>query len=409
MPAVSPAAPPADADAVLSGDPAPGPKVRCLLVGDARVGPGRLRHWGAQSRYEIDVIEARGLADAQARLAGGVADVMVLGADLAEHDGGATLTAAARAHKVPTIVLAGAPSDEAALRARRWGAADYLAEHDVDAGRFDEAIERALSRSTALPEDQLARISNLSAENEALRRTALRNMRLLKAQVMPVLSFAWTSLKADAGARGDGAGQAGKLARLTRNIVALIDDTVVNSAAFRINEQPVAVDLNEIVEDIVADPSNGLSVGAAHVRVQALPVLTARHSHMAMLFEELLLTAVRAAPLGHMPDLTLSAGRDPDGNPVIVLTENGLKLSARKQALAQRHADLADLPGDLARDEHSWSLCQRLVQKNDGELRIHYLPDGGCKVQIRFPAAMLAARQPARTPCADRGQGSEIA
>jgi len=93
----------------------------------------------------------------------------------------------------------------------------------------------------------------------------------------------------------------------------------------------------------------------------------------------------------------------------------GMKLALSARGAGPLEALALELDPDgaevlaVAGDVSDRQLCQRLVQKNDGELRIHYLPDGGCKVQIRFPAAMLAARQPARTPCADRGQGSEIA
>lgn len=380
-----------DGNDSIARQPSHDTRIRCLVVSPGAVDATGLAILATKSRYVLDVLQPDGFAEAKAHLMAGAVDILVLGADLAtgaEANAAQALAKAAQSMAVPTIVMAAGPSDEAAMHAVRWGASDYLAHEDVVPARFEEAIERALARSATLPEEHAAQLSNLKAENDSLRRTSLRNMRLLKSQVLPVLSFAWKAMQQQAKQEGAAVG-APKLASQTRNILALIDDTVVNAAAFRINEHSVAVDLSEVLADIVHDESNGLSVNAAHIRIAQLPILLARRSHLAMLFEELLLSAVRAVPLGQLPDIQLGSGLDPDGNPIIVLTEKGLHLSARKQALAQRNVNLQDAPVELSQDAHAWSLCERLVKKCDGEMRISATPDQGSRVQIRFPKAML--------------------
>ena len=169
----------------------------------------------------------------------------------------------------------------------------------------------------------------------------------------------------------------------------LIDDTVITSATHKANEVPVPVDLGALIADLANDETNGLNSTSAHLRVGALPKLTARYSHMAMLFEELLLTAIRSSRLGEVPEIDIGAGVDPQGNPIIWIKEDGLSLSARKQAMGQRANDLIEPPADLARDENSWSLCQRLVEKNNGRFKITTDDKVASKVLIWFPKEML--------------------
>ena len=109
---------------------------------------------------------------------------------------------------------------------------------------------------------------------------------------------------------------------------------------------------------------------------------------MVMLFEELLVNAVRTARLGVAPEIELGAGVDPQGNPVIWMTENGLPLSSRKQSLGAQSADLVGPGENAGMDPHVWSLCQRLAEKNRGEFRITGYGEQGCRVMIRFAREM---------------------
>ncbi|MEM9139828.1 MAG: hypothetical protein AAGB15_08335, partial [Pseudomonadota bacterium] len=272
----------------------------------------------------------------------------------------------------------------------RAGAVDFLAKEALTTEHLERAVDSALRRTSYIPADQKAVLSNIKAENETLRRITLRNMRLLKGQVMPLMAFAWRMIGGGHVAEEEREELAKKLARLTRNLTGLVDDTVITAATHKANAVAVPVDLNAIIAELVADETTGLSETRSHLKVGKLPRLVVRPAQMSMLFEELLLTAIRAGRLGQVPEIEIGAGEDPDGNPVIWMKEDGLHLSARKQILSQRFADLVEPPADTARDEHAWSLCQRIVEKNKGRFKIADNEPSGSRVLMRFPKALLA-------------------
>ena len=92
----------------------------------------------------------------------------------------------------------------------------------------------------------------------------------------------------------------------------------------------------------------------------------AKRSQMIMLFEEMLLSSVRSGRLGQVPEVEIGSGVDPDGNPIIWFKENGLHLSARKQMMSRRFADLVEPEADTARDEHMQVAAADAVQRATG-------------------------------------------
>ncbi|MEM7056180.1 MAG: response regulator [Pseudomonadota bacterium] len=366
--------------------------IKCVLMDDSRFDRRVLVSLAEESRFELEIVETASISETRDVLAQLSADLLVLDARVPDGDGIAfarQLRQEAHHNAIPVIVVSDETSKKSAIQAIRSGAADYLAKDELTVDAFDTAVESALRRTAVLPADQTARLSNLQAENDTLRRIALRNMRLLKAQAMPLMAFAWKMAKSNEIPDEDRDALAKNLSRLTRNMTGLIDDTVITSATHRANEVTVAVNIGKLITALANDETNGLNSSSAHLRVGQLPILTARYSHMAMLFEELLLTAIRSSRLGKVPEIEIGAGVDPDGNPIIWLKEDGLSLSARKQALAGRVQDLVEPPADLSRDENSWSLCQRLVEKNKGRFKIAQDDENASKILIWFPKEML--------------------
>lgn len=368
-------------------------KLRCVVLGGEADRQANVREFAASSRYDVDIVVADNLAEVQAAVCGAdVTDLVFLDDNVHRAEGAGPardLANEARRRAIPIIYTGMSINPETAIRAIRYGAADYLAGAELTTDRFDQAIENALGRNALVQDDQKAMLSNVLSENETLRRISLRNMRLLKAQAMPLLAFAWRMMSGADLPIEKRPEVARRLARLTRNMTGLIDDTVIVAATHRANDLPETLDLNGVVEDVISHDLNELEASRAHIRVNALPKLHARRTHMAMLFEELLLTAVRAARLGEVPDIEIGSSVDPEGNPVIWLREEGLQLSARKQSLAQRVGDLVEPPTEENRDEHSWSLCQRLVEKNRGAFKITENGEHGSRVLIRFSREML--------------------
>jgi len=367
-------------------------RIRCALVMGSRAARAALAGLAERSSHALDLVDAGSISEAWLLLDGGNFDLVLLDPNLPDGDGltlAAELSGDVAYSGLPVIIVTRDSTSEQIVRAMRSGATDYLVSDGLTVNGLDHAVAEATGPRGAAAVAARTRIADLRHEIIGLRRTALRNMRLLKFHAVPLLAFAW---KMTAGVPVDDADQpalARRLARLTRSLTGLIDDTAILAATRHGRERPTPVDPNHLVGDLVAGDVADLRSSCAHVRCSGLPTLLARRSHMAMLFEELLANAVRAARLGVAPEIELGAGVDADGNPIIWMTENGLPLSARKQALGVQMTSLVEPDENAGLDPHAWSLCQRLAEKNRGEFRIVEDGDQGFKVMIRFAREML--------------------
>lgn len=369
------------------------PLLRCVLMDDSGFDRRVVRRIARNSRYELDVVETTGIAETRRALAVRPADLLLLDYRVPDGDGIAfarELSADERHGGIPVVLVTGVGSEHAAIQAIRSGIADYLSKDGLTIEQFDQAIENALRRSAAGAADQARRCAELMAENAALRRGALGNMRGLKGHVLPLLSFAHGRSRGSAN-ESAGAEQVQELGRVTRAILGLIDETVILAATHRHGEEAVPVDLADVVAAVLADEDGQIRDSGARVTVGPLPVLRARISQMLLLVEELMLGAVRAARLGSVPEIEIASVQDAEGNPVVTFAEKGVRLAARRRAAGARFARLGGAGSSgAAADVYPWSLCQRIVERHGGRFTVAASGNEGCVVHMRFPRSMLA-------------------
>ena len=367
--------------------------LKCVLMDDSRFDRRYLRSVAAQSRFDLDFVETSSIAETRAVIEEGSVDMVLLDYRVPDGDGIEFARQISRDPKyagLPIIVVTGEGSERAAIQALRSGAADYLQKDDITKEIFDQAIENALTRASGGHSEQTQRLSELLDENATLRRSAVANMRLLKGQTLPLLSFAWQSVFGSPPEEAERPTTARRLEKITRKMTELIDDTVIVAATHRAGLETEVVDLVDLIAEIRAQDAGEIRSSGAKISVSDLPCLTAVKSHLLMMFEELILTAVRSGRLGSVPEIAIGAGADPDGNPIIVFAENGLHLSARRQTMAKNNAGLDPSVHMPRHDAHAWSLCQRLAERCGGMLRVSELPEGGVRVMIRFPKTTVA-------------------
>lgn len=370
-------------------------RLKCLVMFDGDDLPPQLERIRVQSRFDLEFMLTRSVSQTRLALEHAEPDLVMLDQSAPDGDGlsfARDLMRDARTAGLPVIMLGTDETEARAMDVLRAGAADCLSTESITQDTFDQAIENALRRSKRESADHLAVISNLEAENATLRRVSLRNMRLMKSEAMPLLSFAWQAMQEKDADSPEQKRMARRLSRLTRTMMGLIDDTVITAATHRALDVPGPVDLRTVAQKIVDEDCGEIRMSSAHFNIQELPVLFAREPMIAMLFEELFVNIMRNAKMGHVCEIEVGAGTDPNGNPVIWLTDNGVPLSVRKQALSQRYANLTDL-GSPRQDSLSWSLCQRLAEKNGGEFRILESESGQIRVSIRFPADLLTSAE----------------
>lgn len=371
----------------------PAATLRCVVMDDSRFDRKFLRSIAQDSRFDLDFVETTSISETIDFFENDHADLALLDYRVPDGDGidfARRLTSEASFSGMPVIVITGEGSEAAAAQALRNGVADYLNKNDITTEVFDNAIENALLRITNRQGASTASAEQLLEENKALRRVSIRNMRLLKGQSMPLIAYAGAAASKDNDEDGEDVVRSRRLAKIARNIVGLIDDTVIFAATHGADDTEEAVDLHDLVTGLVRDEKGEIHASHAHIRIGELPVLLAHRNQMIMLFEEMLLNGIRAGDLGHVPEISVNCARDPDGNPIIVFEEKSVSLSARKQSLKNRYGDLSTPEVDPRVDPHAWSLCQRLVEKNQGQFRIAQKSENRTRIMMRFPKHMIA-------------------
>ena len=349
-----------------------------------------------QAQYNAKLIQTKTVAETRETLESLDADIVFLAHHVADGGGlsfARSLNTDLRTSALSVVILAEHDARDDAIDALRSGASDCIAVNSVQQEEFGQAIENALRRRSNNPADHLAVISNLEAENATLRRIALRNMRLLKTETLPLLAFAWQAIKEKSHEVTEGRRLAQRLSRISRTVLGLIDDTVITSTTHRALDVPGPVDLHSVANRIIADDCGEIRLSSAHFKLHELPVLMVRESILSMLLEELFVSLVRHARFGNVPEIEVGTSKDPNGNPVIWLTDSGVPLSARKQALSQRFAGLNDL-GSPRHDALSWSLCQRLAEKCGGEFKISESATEQIRISLRFPIDLVVPPKP---------------
>ncbi|MFK7943040.1 MAG: hypothetical protein AB8B85_09040 [Paracoccaceae bacterium] len=387
---------PSGSDTTGLADILPRGEIRCLAVAIEDQDMTTLMTSAENSQFDLNVTRAASLDEVRAAIVARETDVVLVGrsAPSGTAEIVSELAQDARLLGVPVMMIADGVCDHEVANTLRAGVSDVLGAQDLSSGRLDQAVEASLQRLRGAAADQLALISNLQAENEALRRIAIRNMRLLKGQTMPLMSMSWRMMSGEQICEEDRTRYAKGLARATRNVSGLIDDTVIVAATHRAQDLEEDVDLNLVLDRILRDDLGEIANSRAHVIVKPLPVLRARAGQMHMLFEELLLTAVRNVRVGRVPEIEIGSGQDEDGNPIVWMLEKGLQLSVRKQALAVTGNLLAPASNSEVQDAHAWSLCQRLVERNHGQFKISQLADDTSRLVMRFPNRIQVHQAP---------------
>ena len=219
-------------------------------------------------------------------------DVYLLDYRLGSRDGLELLDEALkRGCQEPIILLTGLGDHDIDMAAMKAGAADYLVKGQIDTPLLERSILHAVERKQAEAQ-QTKLLLELAAANRELKDFAYIVSHDLKAPLRGIGSLAdW--IGTDYADRLDEEGQ--EMLQLLRNRVRrmndLIDGVLQYSRVGRIHEEKVAVDLNQVVEDVVdaiAPPKN------INITIhQELPTLDSEKTRIQQIFQNLLSNAVK--------------------------------------------------------------------------------------------------------------------
>ena len=366
------------------------PPIKCLLMDDNVFDRQQIRRTISKSRYDISLVETGSILETRERLAHQPTDILL--ADYRVPDGngihfaGDVIRGGKQAPQV--IVVTGESDPGSAIEAIRAGAADYLPKSEITPDLFDAAIENALrARGRATKPDEMAP-EDVVSELKSLRKMALNNVSEIKAAILPLMASSWQISQGKLFTPDQRTELKATVQQSAHHIPALLDAITVAATCGPARSADIVSDFSVIVRDIVANDRLQTDDRGVKVTCSKLPTLKICPKRSRLLIESLINAAVQFCPLGKNPEIAIGSARDPKGNPIIWVRDNGVPLGVRKNTLGTQmtHHNLDNKHGD----PFIWSMCQLLAEGLGAELRIRTDANELTTVMLRFQVAALA-------------------
>jgi PAS domain S-box-containing protein len=167
----------------------------------------------------------------------------------------------------------------------------------------------------------------------------------------------------------------------------LIDDLLDLSRVSNRDRDPVPVDLNDVVHQVIDDLEVGIAQTDATIDVEDLPVVLGDASQLAQLLQNLLGNALKFARPGVPPRVRISAGATGGPLTAVKVTDNGIGFD-------QRYAEKIFQPFQRLRPRHEYAgtgmglaICRRIVERHHGTLSALSKPGEGSTFVVELPSA----------------------
>ncbi|MEM9060472.1 MAG: response regulator [Pseudomonadota bacterium] len=372
-------------DSEFNGDGLPVERISVLLMDDSAFDRKAIARIARRSHFEIELHETSSVAETRALLTAQAPDIVFLDFRVPDGDGidlAREISSGLFQCAPPVVIVTGEGDEGTAARSLRSGAVDYLAKDALTQKDFDDAVVHALASRTRSAGSQNPEMLALQEELTALRAKAQVNMNMAKSYLMPMAQYAWQSVtKMPCDVR---ASEVPRLRKVTERLTGFLDETLVH-AETACRDLPVdQVDLFEVAELAVASSADFRNCVRIGPRNQ-FPVIMANWSQVLMLVNELCREAVLSVPKGTSPKVSIDCAQDPNGNPVLCVTDNGISLEERQASLARlaKSTGSASVPEPQDRP-FAMSLCQKLAELMGGQLRVRDADAGGCTTMVRL-------------------------
>jgi light-regulated signal transduction histidine kinase (bacteriophytochrome) len=169
-------------------------------------------------------------------------------------------------------------------------------------------------------------------------------------------------------------------ARMTR----LVDDLLEYSRTGRENMPPMAVDLKQVIAEVVSDLDSPVQEAHAEIQIGDLPTIYAHSTRMRQVFQNLLSNAIkfRRADVPLKVDIR---GSVEHGLATITVTDNGIGFDNGKAEhifiLFTRLHSRLEYPGTGI----GLALCRKILSQYGGTIRARGEPNAGATFTIRIP------------------------
>lgn len=311
--------------------------------------------------------------------------------------------------EVAIVVLTGNDDERLAVRALNEGAQDYLVKGKADGQSLVRSMHYAIERNRnrrlradnkaleseirarKLAQEQLERVAaQLEASNRELQQFASVASHDLQEPLRKIVVFG-DRLKTKF---GDQVGEQGtdyieRMMNAAGRMRTLIDDLLEFSRVVTRARPFVAVDLGEIVREVLGDLEVLIESKGAVVDVGDLPTLQADPTQLRQVFQNLIANALKFQGDGAVPHVTIRAEPDQDGSIPgwrVTVRDNGI-------GFEQQHADRIFAPFQRlhGRSEFGGSgiglaIVRRIVERHSGTITAESSPGHGAAFVIRLPA-----------------------
>ena len=147
-----------------------------------------------------------------------------------------------------------------------------------------------------------------------------------------------------------------------------------------------AVDLNELMKEVIADHQDLLRNTDAKVSVRQLPTVNGNAVQLRVLLQNLVSNGIKFVEPGTSPELTLTALTGPEPHSVVIsVKDNGIGIAYEHQDKIFKMFQRLHLREDYTGSGIGLSLCQRIVKNHRGSIEVKSSPGEGSEFLIKLP------------------------
>jgi len=177
-----------------------------------------------------------------------------------------------------------------------------------------------------------------------------------------------------------------KIVRASERMQLLINDLLRFSRETTTNEDFSYVELNQLVQEVMADMETDIEKTGAHVNVEKLPKVWAIPSQMRQLFQNLISNAIKFRKKDMIPVIDISSSKTRLDMHRIIVQDNGIGFDPK-------YADEIFVVFKRLHSYHEFegtgvglSICKKIIERHHGEIRAESKPGSGSRFIVDLPA-----------------------
>lgn len=178
----------------------------------------------------------------------------------------------------------------------------------------------------------------------------------------------------------------------TERMSLLIDDILNYTRVIGTSQDFVRVDLDELLEGIVADLAGDINRTQAIVSTGNLPVVMGDAMQLRILMQNLISNALKFVPDQQVPEVSIQSAVSADGRTVTIsVSDNGIGIAEKHRKKIFKVFKRLHLASEYEGTGLGLALCQRIALNHCGSLSLSSTVGKGSVFSLRFPRGDVPA------------------